>query len=63
LKQASCLGGIGNSYINERNFEKAIEYHQMALTIYTQNHDQYQIGIANENIGDCFQAQGKFERH
>ena len=60
--EGSACGSLGISYDCTGNFEKAIEYHKLRLTIAKEAGDRAGQGCAYCNLGNAYQGLGDFKR-
>ncbi|MCW5911043.1 MAG: tetratricopeptide repeat protein [Cyclobacteriaceae bacterium] len=62
LNQGKYLSNIGLVYQELRQYVKAIEYHQQALTLRKQYASANDQAISFANLGVCFKSQGDFNK-
>ncbi|MBK9592208.1 MAG: tetratricopeptide repeat protein [Crocinitomicaceae bacterium] len=60
--EANALNNLGVLETDSKNYQKAIEYHQKALTIRQKNNDQLGIGASITNIGTAYSEMGDYDQ-
>lgn len=53
--EASALGALGNLYAGQRDYSRAIEYHNQAMQIYESTGDSQGIALSSYNLAGIYE--------
>jgi len=53
--EASALGSLGNLYAGQRDYSRAIEYHNQAMQIYESTGDSQGIALSSYNLAGIYE--------